>query len=103
MMRRDTQDAADAVGVGRGGGGMTRRRRRCMRYHRHGTARSWLALLLTLLLLRLLLLMRVLRLLRRLVPHDPANNRSPCSETAPSCRETPLPSSPLSFSLSLSL
>lgn len=77
MMHRYAQDATDAVGVGSSGSGMACRRRRCMRYHRHGTARSGLTLLLTLLLLlRLLLLMRVLRLLRRLVPHDPANNRS---------------------------
>lgn len=76
MVRRDAQDATDAVGVRSGGSGMTCRRRRCMCYHRHGTTRSRLTLLLTLLLLRLLLLMRVLRLLRRLVPHDPANNRS---------------------------
>lgn len=85
MVRRDAQDATDAVGVGSSGSGMTCRRRRCVCYHRHGTTRSRLALLLTLLLLlRLLLLMRVLRLLRRLIPHDPANNRSGViqSETA---------------------
>lgn len=67
-----------------------------MCYHRHGTARSRLTLLLTLLLLlRLLLLMRVLRLLRRLVPHDPANNRSEYSKTAVSPRDV------FPFSLSL--
>lgn len=91
-MSRDAQDAADAVGVGCGGSGMTCRCRRCMCYHRHGTARAWLTLLLTLLLLRLLLLMRVLRLLRRLVPHDPANNRSGASysKIVMSLRETRL-------------
>lgn len=88
-MRRNAQDATDAVGVGCGGSGMTCRCRRCMCYHRHGTAGAWLTLLLTLLLLRLLLLMRVLGLLRRLVPHDPANNRSgtSCSKIAMSLRD----------------